>query len=229
MVTADMSGRLITLEGIDGCGKSTQLALVADALRARGNRILVTREPGGTTIGERIRELLSSDATASIQPATELLMIVGARAQHVAEVIRPAVEAGRIVISDRYTDSSVAFQGYGRGLDLAMIDKVNLLATGGLTPDLTILFDLDAKEAQARLDARRIGISQGARKPALAYLDDLELEFHTRVREGYLKIAAADSARVKIVDASNSPEKMHAQVMSLILPLAQSSVLSPQS
>ena len=224
MVTSNMSGRFITLEGIDGCGKSTQLALVADALRARGKRIIVTREPGGTTIGERIRELLSSDATASIQPATELLMIVGARAQHVAEVIRPAVEAGRIVISDRYTDSSVAFQGYGRGLDLAMIDNVNLLATGGLTPDLTILFDLDAKEAQARLDVRRSRVSEGARKPALAYLDELELEFHTRVREGYLKIAAANSARVKMVDASGSPEKMHAQVMALVL-----SLLSPQS
>lgn len=219
-----MSGRLITLEGIDGCGKSTQLAMLAGALRARGDRIIVTREPGGTTIGERIRELLSSDATASIQPATELLMIVGARAQHVAEVIRPAVEDGRIIISDRYTDSSVAFQGYGRGLDLAMIDNMNLLATGGLTPHLTILFDLDAKEAQARLDARRIGVPDGARKPALAYLDELELEFHTRVREGYLKIAAADSARVKIVDASGSPDKMHPQVMALVLPL-----LSPQS
>ncbi|MFY9608744.1 MAG: dTMP kinase [Blastocatellia bacterium] len=219
-----MSGSFITLEGIDGCGKSTQLAMVAAALRALGNRIIVTREPGGTTIGERIRELLSSDATASIEPATELLMIVAARAQHVAEVIRPAVEAGGIVISDRYTDSSVAFQGYGRGLDLAMIDKVNLLATGGLTPDLTILFDLDAKEAQARLDARRIGTSDGARKPALAYLDELELEFHKRVREGYLKIAAANSARVKIVDASGSLDKMHQQVMALVL-----SVLSPQS
>jgi dTMP kinase len=217
-----MSGRFITLEGIDGCGKSTQLAMLADALRALGNRIVVTREPGGTTIGERIRELLSSDATASIQPATELLMIVGARAQHVADVIRPSLEGGLIVISDRYTDSSVAFQGYGRGLDLAMIDNVNLIATGGLTPDLTILFDLEAKEAQARLDARRIGVPD--RKPALAYLDELELEFHTRVREGYLKIAAANSARVKIVDASVTPEKMHAQVMALVLCL-----LSPQS
>lgn len=217
-----MSGRFITLEGIDGCGKSTQLAMLADALRALGNRIVVTREPGGTTIGERIRELLSSDATASIQPATELLMIVGARAQHVADVIRPSLEGGLIVISDRYTDSSVAFQGYGRGLDLAMIDNVNLIATGGLTPDLTILFDLEAKEAQARLDARRIGVPD--RKPALAYLDELELEFHTRVREGYLKIAAANSARVKIVDASGTPEKMHAQVMALVLCL-----LSPQS
>jgi dTMP kinase len=224
-----MRGVFITLEGIDGCGKSTQLEMLAEALRARGHRITVSREPGGTSIGERIRELLSSDATASIQPATELLMIVAARAQHVAEVLRPAVEAGDIVISDRYTDSSVAFQGYGRGLDLAMIDSVNRLATGGLKPDLTILFDLDAELAQARLDARRLSASEGARKPALAYLDELELEFHKRVREGYLKIASADPARVKIVDAAGSPDKTHAQVMSLVLPLTQSSVLGPQS
>ncbi|MEK6300083.1 MAG: dTMP kinase [Acidobacteriota bacterium] len=223
-----MRGRLITLEGIDGCGKSTQLEMLAEALRARGCRIVVTREPGGTTIGEQIRDLLSSDATEAIQPATELLLIVAARAQHVAEVIRPAVEAGEIVISDRYTDSSVAFQGYGRGLDLAIIDRVNRLATGGLTPDLTILFDLDAEQAQARLDARRSGALEGARKPALAYLDELELEFHKRVREGYLKIAAADPSRVKVVDAAGAPDETHAQVLSLVLPLAQSSVLSPQ-
>jgi dTMP kinase len=224
-----MRGLFITLEGIDGCGKSTQLELLADALRARGHGLIVTREPGGTMIGERIRDLLSSDATQAIQPATELLLIVAARAQHVANVIRPAVEAGKIVISDRYTDSSVAFQGYGRGLDLEIIDSVNRLATGGLSPDLTILFDLDAREAQARLDARRAGASAGARKPALAYLDELELEFHKRVREGYLKMAAADPARIKVVDASGPAESTHTRVMRLVLPLTQSSVLSPQS
>jgi dTMP kinase len=224
-----MRGLFITLEGIDGCGKSTQLELLADALRARGHGLIVTREPGGTTIGERIRDLLSSDATHAIQPATELLLIVAARAQHVDNVIRPAVEARKIVISDRYTDSSVAFQGYGRGLDLEIIGSVNRLATGGLSPDLTILFDLDAREAQARLDARRAGASAGARKPALAYLDELELEFHKRVREGYLKMAAADPARIKVVDASGPAESTHIRVMSLVLPLAQSSVLSPQS
>ena len=224
-----MRGRLITFEGIDGCGKSTQLEMLAEALRSRGHRIIVTREPGGTTIGERVRELLSSDATDAIQPATELLLIVAARAQHAAQVLRPAVESGNIVISDRYTDSSVAFQGYGRGLDLAMIDNVNRLATGGLTPDLTILFDLDATVAQARLDARRLGASETTRKPALAYLDELELEFHTRVREGYLAIAAADPARFKVVDASARSDATHAKVLSLVLTLIKSPVLNPQS
>jgi dTMP kinase len=220
-----MSGRFITLEGIDGCGKSTQLALLADALRALGNQVVVTREPGGTRIGELIRDVLSSNATEAIQPATELLMIVAARAQHVVEVVRPSVDAGRIIISDRYTDSSVAFQGYGRGLDLTMIDSLNRFATGGLTPDLTLLFDLDAKEAQARLLARRAGAPEGAPKPALAYLDELELEFHKRVRQGYLKIAAADPNRVRVVDASGPAGSTHTIVMSLILPLAHSSVL----
>jgi dTMP kinase len=223
-----MRGTFITLEGIDGCGKSTQLAMLAKALRARGEDIIVTREPGGTTIGERIRELLSSDATDSIQPATELLMIVGARAQHVSDVIRPAVDAGRLVISDRYTDSSVAFQGYGRGLDLEIVDVVNRFATKGLNPDLTILFDLEASEAQARLDARRAKSSRGANRPALAYLDDLELEFHKRVRDGYLKIAAAHPTRVKVVDASVRPESTHVEVMSLVLNLTMSSVRSPR-
>lgn len=223
-----MRGRLITLEGIDGCGKSTQLDLLARALQARGVRLKVTREPGGTTIGEEVRDLLSSDATEAIEPATELLLIVAARAQHVAEVIRPAVEAGEFVISDRYTDSSVAFQGYGRGLDLTIIDSVNRLATEGLTPELTILFDLEAEQAQARLDARRAEAAEGARKPALAYLDELELEFHKRVREGYLKIAASDPSRVKIVNAAGVPDETHAQVLSLVLPLAQSTVLNPR-
>ena len=224
-----MRGRLITLEGIDGCGKSTQLELLSEALRAAGRRIVVTREPGGTTIGEQVRDLLSSDVTDAIEPATELLLIVAARAQHVAEVIRPAIEAGDIVVSDRYTDSSVAFQGYGRGLELAIIDRVNRLATGGLTPDLTILFDLDAEQAQARLDARRARVNEGAQKPALAYLDELELEFHKRVREGYLKIAAAEPSRVKVVDAARAADATHASVIGLVMPILHPSVIGSQS
>ena len=224
-----MRGRLITLEGIDGCGKSTQLELLSEALRGAGRRIVVTREPGGTTIGEQVRDLLSSDVTDAIEPATELLLIVAARAQHVAEVIRPAIEAGDIVVSDRYTDSSVAFQGYGRGLELAIIDRVNRLATGGLTPDLTILFDLDAEQAQARLDSRRARVIEGAQKPALAYLDELELEFHKRVREGYLKIAAAEPSRVKVVDAAGAADATHASVIGLVMPILQPSVIGSQS
>src|SRR3954470_10168466 len=126
-----MRGLFITMEGLDGCGKSTQLERLAEALAARGLDVLVTREPGGTPLGEGVRDLLTSEVSRAIVPMAELLLIVGARAQHVAEYIRPALAAGRVVISDRYTDSTVAFQGYGRGLDRGLIDKLNAAATGG--------------------------------------------------------------------------------------------------
>src|SRR5258707_6191538 len=145
-----MRGLFITLEGIDGSGKSTQRELLAQELRRRGFDIVITREPGGTAIGEGIRHLMVCDATEHIAPTTELLLYVAARAQHVAELIRPSLEAGRTVISDRYTDSTVAFQGYGRGLDLMMIEELNNFATGGLKPDLTIVFDLDPEMARTR-------------------------------------------------------------------------------
>ena len=164
-----MAGIFITLEGIDGCGKSTQIEMLADALARRGVEPVVTREPGGTVMGERIRRLLS-EAGNSMAAETELLLIVAARAQHVREIIGPALEAGRVVISDRYTDSSVAFQGYGRGLDLATIDEMNRFATGGLTPDLTILFDLDPARARARLDRRTRSVAPDAADSDLDYL-----------------------------------------------------------
>ena len=150
-----MRGLFITFEGIDGCGKSTQINLLAEELLRRALGVVVTREPGGTAIGEAVREVLVSDPSVNIAPKAELLFIVGARAQHVAELIRPALEAGQVVLSDRYTDSTVAFQGHGRGLDLDMIDRLNSFATGGLLPDLTIVFDLDPSVARARLRARR--------------------------------------------------------------------------
>ena len=202
------------MEGMDGCGKSTQLEMLARALEARGLNPIITREPGGTPVGEGVRGLLDSDASVGISAATELFLIVGARAEHVIEVIRPSVEAGNIVISDRYTDSTVAFQGYGRGLDLAMVDKMNQFATGGFEPDLTILFDLDPEIARSRLDARPTGGWFGA-------VDAERLEFHERVREGYLKLAARHSSRIRIIEASGSPGDTHAKVMSLVLPLIQ--------
>src|SRR5947207_8931828 len=134
-----MRGFFITLEGIDGSGKSTQRDLLMAELRRRGFDVVGTREPGGTALGEGIRQLMVSDATSHIAPTTELLLYVAARAQHVAELIKPEVERGRIVISDRYTDSTVAFQGYGRGLDLKMIDELNTFAMGGLKPSITIV------------------------------------------------------------------------------------------
>ena len=207
-----MRGLFITLEGMDGCGKSTQMEMLAQALESRGLDIIITREPGGTPVGESVRSLLVSDTSVGIAATTELFLIVGARAQHVVELIKPSVAAGKIVISDRYTDSTVAFQGYGRGLDLSMIDRVNELATGGFRPDLTILFDLDPEVARSRLNTRPMSGWMGA-------VDEEKLEFHTRVREGYLNLAAREANRIRVVEASGSLEETHAQVMSLVLPL----------
>jgi dTMP kinase len=209
-----MSGFFITLEGMDGCGKSTQLEMLAHALRERGLDFVVTREPGGTPLGEGVRQLLVSDASVGISATAELFLIVGARAEHVAELIRPGLASGRIVISDRYTDSTVAFQGYGRGIDLSFIDRVNRFATEGITPNLTIIFDLEPELARTRLSARPVGGLLGA-------FDEEALDFYARVRQGYLRLAEAEPSRVRIVDSSGTPEETHAKVMSLVLSIVK--------
>src|SRR5437588_1119752 len=207
-----MKGLFITFEGIDGCGKSTQRDLLARELERRGFDVVITREPGGTLIGADIRSLLVSDASVHIAPTTELLLYAAARAQHVAELIEPALRAGRIVISDRYTDSTVAFQGHGRGLDLEMIAELNKFATSGLKPDLTIVFDLDPTTARARVGSRPMGGLLGA-------FDEQHSEFHERMRQGYLKMADAEPSRVRVVNAAGSLEETHAQVLKLVLPI----------
>ncbi len=217
-----MRGLFITFEGIDGCGKSTQRDLLAERLRQRGSEVVVTREPGGTIIGEDIRRLLVSDASVHIAPTTELLLYVAARAQHVSELIRPAMDAGRIVISDRYTDSTVAFQGYGRGLDLEMVESLNKFATGGLVPDLTIVFDLDPAMARTRLGSRPVGGLLGA-------FDDQHADFHQRMREGYLRMALREPLRIRVVDASGSADETHSCVMTLVLSKLEKSEARGQS
>src|SRR5436305_10406478 len=209
-----MRGRFITMEGLDGCGKSTQLERLASALKARGLDLLITREPGGTPLGEGVRGLLTSNVSDAIVPTAELFLIVGARAQHVAECIRPALAEGRTVISDRYTDSTVAFQGYGRGLDLGLIEKMNAAATVGLRPDLTIVLDLEPEQAQARMSPRPVGGLLGA-------LDVEKLEFHVRVRRGYLDLAAAEADRIRVVEAAGTADETHAGVMQAVLPLVE--------
>jgi len=207
-----MRGLFITFEGIDGCGKSTQIDLLAGELRRRALDVVVTREPGGTVIGEAVRDVLVSDASVNIAPKAELLLIVGARAQHVAELIKPALEAGQVVLSDRYTDSTVAFQGHGRGLDLEMIDRLNSFATGGLQPDVTIVFDIDPSVARARLRARPVGGLLGS-------FDDEQADFHVRVRQAYLTLAEREPSRVRVADASGAASDTHAIVMAVVLPM----------
>ena len=216
-----MRGVFITLEGIDGSGKSTQFKMLAEALSNRGLEVVVTREPGGTVLGERMRAVLLSNESRNLAPAAELFLMAADRAQDVAEVISPALEAGVVVISDRYADSTVAFQGYGRGLDLDIIDDVNRLATGGLTPDITILFDLDPRQAQSRLDARITGESSFGFEPGMTRFDEEKLDFHLRVRDGYLKLASTEPERFRVLDAAQPIDRTHRQVLALVLDLVE--------
>lgn len=210
-----MTGTFITFEGIDGSGKSTQLRLLSNLLHASGCNALITREPGGTPVGLRLRAALL-DAQEEVDPLTELLVFAADRAQHVRRVVRPALEAGRVVISDRYADATVAYQGTGRGFPPELISQIVQLATGGLLPDLTLLFDLSVNESRSRTTRRFSGkIDKRDR------LDIEHSDFHSRVREAYLKIAANEPERVKVIDTSGSVEDTHQRVKAIILPFLE--------
>ncbi len=185
---------LIVFEGPEGAGKSTQVALLAERLRAAGVVLTVTREPGGTPTGDAIRDLLLH-ADVAIDPLVEFLLYSASRAQHVLEVVRPALDRGDVVLSDRYAGASVAYQGYGRGLDLAFIDDLNHRATGGLRPALTVLLDLDPAEGLRRVAGR--GAEDRLEREALA--------FHQRVREGFLAQAEAEPSWL-VLDAAGAPD-----------------------
>ncbi|MGB8510678.1 MAG: dTMP kinase [Pyrinomonadaceae bacterium] len=204
-----MAGAFITFEGIDGSGKSTQLRMLASELRLRGHEVVATREPGGTSLGKRLREVVL-DTQEQVDPLAELLIYAADRAQHVRTLVRPAVATGHIILSDRYADSTVAFQGAGRGFPDALIAEVVALATGGLMPDLTLIFDLTVDESQRRTNNRGRDDEQPDR------IDAEDTSFHQRVRDAYMRIAEDDPERVKIVDASTSVEETHAEVMKLI-------------
>lgn len=183
----------ITFEGPDGSGKSTQIKRLAERLRAEGRNVLLTREPGGTEIGEQIRHVLHDLKNKAMQPRAELLLYSAARAQLVGQVIQPHLAAGGLVLSDRYYDSTLAYQGYGHGLDLAALRAITAFATNGLRPDLTLLFDI---EAETGLRRRQANAAEWNR------LDDYALEFHARVRAGYLEMLAQEPARWVKLDAA---------------------------
>jgi dTMP kinase len=198
----------ITLEGPEGAGKSSQIRPLAAFLRERGYDVVVTREPGGTPIGDQIRAALHDTANTAMSPTTEVLLYAASRAQHVAELIRPALAAGRVVLCDRYADSTMAYQGYGRGLDLDALRRLTAFATGGLSPDLTLLLDIDAARGLAR---RR---DEGEEMNRL----DLEtLAFHNRVRTGYHALMAADPGRWRLIDADRPPEIVQAEIQQVVL------------
>ena len=214
------TGTFITFEGIDGSGKSTQLRLLNTFLRANGCNAVVTREPGGTALGLRLREALL-DALEEVDPLTELLVFAADRAQHVRAMLLPALESGAVVFSDRYADATVAYQGAGRGFSPELISQIVQLATGGLKPDLTLLFDVSIDESTNRTTRRSTG-KTAAGKGGRDRLDIEDAEFHTRVRDAYLKIAAAEPERIKVIDTSGPVERTQARVRKVIVPFLQS-------
>jgi dTMP kinase len=208
-----MAGAFITFEGIDGCGKSTQLRLLASELRVRGPQIVTTREPGGTRLGQRLRAALL-DVEEQVDPLAELLVFAADRAHHVRTLLLPALEAGRIVLSDRYADATVAYQGAGRGFKPELIREIVQLATGGLRPDLTLLFDLSVAESAVRT-RRRVASKNSDR------LDSEDAEFHTRVRNAYLEMARAEPDRFRIINARGSVQETHEAVMDIAIPFLE--------
>lgn len=197
----------ITLEGPEGSGKSMQICDLAEFLRQQGYQVLTTREPGGTFIGDQIREVIMRMDNTMMNPRTEILLFCAARAQIVEEVIRPNLEKGLVVISDRYADSTLAYQGYGHGLDLDILKQILRFATGGLTPDLTLLLDVDIEEG---LNRRRTGGGEWNR------LDAQQLAFHQRVRQGYLKMAAEEPERWRTINARQNPAQVQADIQTAI-------------
>jgi dTMP kinase len=197
----------ITLEGPDGSGKTTQARLLAEWLREQGSEVVLTYEPGGTNIGDQIREVLHDPRNTAMDARTEILLYSASRAQHVVQRIRPALAANVTVISDRYADSTLAYQGYGRGLDLETLRTITHFATGGLAPDLTLYLDIPP---QTGLQRRRLGGDEWNR------LDAERLEFHQRVRAGYLELARQEPQRWVMLDAARPVEEVQAEIRALV-------------
>lgn len=200
-------GVFITLEGPDGSGKTSQIPLLAEYLSEKGYQVVTTREPGGTQISDQVKDVLKSMQNKSMHPRTEILLFCSARAQLVEEVIRPSLAEGKIVISDRYADSTLAYQGYGHGYELDFLRRLLNFATGDLWPDLTLYLDLDAEEG---LNRRRSGGDEWDR------LDDYALAFHKRVRKGYLEMVAAAPQRWKMIDACQTPPQVQVDLRKMV-------------
>ena len=200
-------GKLITWEGLDGSGKSTQLALAAERLRGKGFRVTTTREPGGTAVGQQVREIVLHEPRGSVAPLTELALMFAARAQHIEQVILPALGAGDVILCDRFTDSSVAYQGYGRGIPLEVIRGLENFLCQGVRPDLTVILEVDP-ETGARRSGQR---NRAAAEPDTRFEQE-GTEFFERVRQGYREIARQEPARVRLVDGRGSIAEVHERV-----------------
>jgi len=202
-----MAGLFITFEGGEGSGKTTQLKALLAGLRGSGTEAVETRDPGGTAVGKQIRELLLEREQTRMEATAELFLYEASRAQLVAEVIRPALGQGRVVLCDRFCDSTVAYQGYGRGLDRGLIAHLNAVATDGLAPDLTFLLDLDPALGLERATQRGLQLRQRQDR-----MERELLEFHQRVRDGYRTIAAAEPARVVVVDGARGMTEIEGEI-----------------
>ncbi len=202
-------GLFITLEGVEGAGKTTQAKMLAAWLSALGLDVLETREPGAGPVGAQIRQVLLNPANTELAPMTEALLLAADRAQHVAETLRPALAAGKIVVCDRYADSFFAYQGYGRGLDMAELRALNDAAAGGLAPDITLLLELPPEAGLARTKLR--GESDR--------MEQEQLDFHRRLSDGYRQLAEEDPQRIKQIDAAQSEARVQADMRAALLPL----------
>jgi len=208
MSDAERRGVFITFEGVEGSGKSTQAGRLAETLKERGHDVTLTREPGGTSLGERIREILLDLGERGMLPEAELFLYLASRSEHVARVIEPALSSGGIVIADRYGDASVAYQGGGRSLGAALVERLNQVATRGVKPDVTFLLDLEPGSGLGRLSMRGVGERDR--------IESEELAFHERVREAYLQAAAREPARFEVLDASLSPDELSLAVVARV-------------
>jgi len=206
-----MSGVLVTFEGTEGCGKSTQSHLLTRHLEALGHTVVQTREPGGVPLGEAIRELLLDPANTDMAPTTELLLYEAARAQHVHELIRPALDAGSIVICDRFFDSTTAYQGAGRQLPEIELQRLHDLATGSLNPDITIFLDIPVEE----------GLTRAAKVSDPDRIEQETVSFHRRVRQGFVDLAAQQPDRIRTVDATASVEDIAHTISGLVDPIVE--------
>lgn len=200
-------GCMIVCDGSNGAGKSTIIEAIATHLEAKGCQVVITREPGGTRIGEKIRQILLSPDTPEMCDVTELMLFAAARAQHVREKIVPAIEAGQIVVSDRFDAATVSFQHYARGLPLELIDRLNSIATGGFKPDVTIILDLDPVAGLKRVSSRGEQLDR---------METQDLDFLHKARQGYLEQARLDPGRFTVIDASQPLAKVLSEVIEIV-------------
>lgn len=196
-------GLFITFEGPDGCGKTTQMNLLAQYFEKKGKKVVLTREPGGKGLGEKVREILLN-YNGEVSDRCESFLFLADRAQNIDIIVKPAVKQGEIVLCDRHIDSTVAYQGYGRGLDINEINMLNNLATGGKKPDLTLVFDVDVETSMKRV---------GKEKDRM---ESAGIDFHNRVRNGYLELAKQEPTRIKVLNATKTIEEIHEKVVEIV-------------